>query len=494
MDGIEWRVMMGVAVLLSLPVVAWPCVDADFDGYEAVACGGTDCDDADPSVHPGATEICTDGVDNDCNGATDVADLGAVGCATCSYQACDPTSIGSNDYPGCFTVGPLMVPPHLTQLLNPDGSVHPDEPALWCGKCHDANNFFSPLRYQCQRCHADPNDPSDPLNGVLRLQYPLPAPYGFGSAPIVRTHSATAIGDAKYGNWAASCVNCHNPHEDRQRVKYGATIDRLLNWWVCFTNGVTGDHIFDWIEVTARTGPGSFADGPPHNENICETCHTRTNHHRRTGDAPGDLDASGSYVGHHDGEDCMTCHDHADGFAPTGGTPQAPHDTPFFLDNCRYCHVVEASGRVNYATPIPNASCKRCHGYRNAHSSDPAENPYASGSYTYDFKCVDCHDPMFPEGANRKLLRLANPGSVVPGVQVSNTTRSGGGSLADGPPHDENVCETCHTRTDHHRHDGSAPGDFDATGRYVGHHDGAYCMLCHDHNRAFMRPGPSAEP
>jgi len=78
-------------------------------------------------------------------------------------------------------------------------------------------------------------------------------------------------------------------------------------------------------------------------------------------------------------------------------------------------------------------------------------------------------------------------------VKVVNTSRAGVGSLADGPPHDENICETCHTLTNHHRHDGMAPGDFDSSGNYVGHHDGAYCMICHDHNRAFMRPGPSAE-
>ncbi len=40
--------------------------DADGDGYRS----GTDCDDADPTVHPGADETC-DGKDNDCDGAID---------------------------------------------------------------------------------------------------------------------------------------------------------------------------------------------------------------------------------------------------------------------------------------------------------------------------------------------------------------------------------------------------------------------------------------
>jgi hypothetical protein len=45
-----------------------PCDDGDGDGYQDIACGGNDCDDTDPSIKPGATEVCGDGVDNDCDG------------------------------------------------------------------------------------------------------------------------------------------------------------------------------------------------------------------------------------------------------------------------------------------------------------------------------------------------------------------------------------------------------------------------------------------
>jgi len=41
-------------------------LDADGDGH--TLCDG-DCDDDDPSIHPGATEVCEDGVDQDCDGA-----------------------------------------------------------------------------------------------------------------------------------------------------------------------------------------------------------------------------------------------------------------------------------------------------------------------------------------------------------------------------------------------------------------------------------------
>ncbi len=45
--------------------------DADGDGLNAVVCGGTDCDDTDPAVHPGAIEVCDpENKDEDCNPLT----------------------------------------------------------------------------------------------------------------------------------------------------------------------------------------------------------------------------------------------------------------------------------------------------------------------------------------------------------------------------------------------------------------------------------------
>ncbi len=51
-------------------VLQLQAVDADGDGYVAVAKGGTDCDDGNDLIHPGATELCN-ATDDNCNGKID---------------------------------------------------------------------------------------------------------------------------------------------------------------------------------------------------------------------------------------------------------------------------------------------------------------------------------------------------------------------------------------------------------------------------------------
>jgi hypothetical protein len=66
-----------------------PHVDLDGDGFSPA---DGDCDDADPLVHPGAREVCDDGIDNNCNGAVDVhePDADSDGFGPCQGD-CDDT-------------------------------------------------------------------------------------------------------------------------------------------------------------------------------------------------------------------------------------------------------------------------------------------------------------------------------------------------------------------------------------------------------------------
>ncbi|MBX3251279.1 MAG: putative metal-binding motif-containing protein, partial [Myxococcales bacterium] len=66
------------------------CPDADGDGYADAACGGDDCDDGNPRIHPGAVEVCySAGVDEDCDPSTLGPDRdgdGYIGVECCNLQ------------------------------------------------------------------------------------------------------------------------------------------------------------------------------------------------------------------------------------------------------------------------------------------------------------------------------------------------------------------------------------------------------------------------
>jgi hypothetical protein len=74
------------------------CTDADEDAYYAEAGCGTDvdCNDGNSSINPGATEICNDSVDNDCNGLIDNQDP-ICGTVTCTDADGDGFSIEGGD-------------------------------------------------------------------------------------------------------------------------------------------------------------------------------------------------------------------------------------------------------------------------------------------------------------------------------------------------------------------------------------------------------------
>jgi len=76
LGGLEWWSrwdcpvveVTGPEVTLTITKVEQPCPDRDGDGYRDEACGGTDCNDYNPDIHPGAYDPPRDGIDWDCDG------------------------------------------------------------------------------------------------------------------------------------------------------------------------------------------------------------------------------------------------------------------------------------------------------------------------------------------------------------------------------------------------------------------------------------------
>lgn len=125
-------------------------LDLDDDGYVSSegAFPGSDCNDDDPAIHPGATELC-DGVDNNCvNGEAD-----APGGAT-YYRDADGDGFGdANVLPSLSCIPPAGYVLEAGDCNDQDPNIHPRQVELVCdGKDDNCDGFID----------NDPFDVSDP--------------------------------------------------------------------------------------------------------------------------------------------------------------------------------------------------------------------------------------------------------------------------------------------------------------------------------------------
>jgi hypothetical protein len=130
------------------------CADGDSDGYgnpPGVCCSypGTDCNDSDSQVNPGATEICDNGKDDDCDGATDCAD------SQCACADLDGDGYGNPP-------GPCCAYPDL-DCDDTDANIFPGAPVL-CdnGKDDDCDTLVDCQDSDCTCSDADGDGYGDP--------------------------------------------------------------------------------------------------------------------------------------------------------------------------------------------------------------------------------------------------------------------------------------------------------------------------------------------
>ncbi|MDX2012570.1 MAG: putative metal-binding motif-containing protein [Myxococcaceae bacterium] len=103
------------------------CLDEDGDGYLVQQCQGQpggDCAPLDPAIHPGATEKCGNGRDDDCDGQIDQADSDCArlcGPAPSCGSVLDCNVGTSTCQGGCCAPCPVLAPPRCPtgQCLSP---------------------------------------------------------------------------------------------------------------------------------------------------------------------------------------------------------------------------------------------------------------------------------------------------------------------------------------------------------------------------------------
>ncbi len=348
----------------------------------------------------------------------------------------------------------------------------------------------------CYVCHDDDSFPGSPGNpdGLASI-FCAGCHDPEGTADI---HSHTVTGTSRF-EYGIECLACHDQHGWELANAEGGENIRYLR-----------GHISEFIQVIDHTqgglpvdkqiesdivfmGPGDFDDGDGQfTEDICNACHTLTNYHQNDGTAPGGQS-------HYDGEDCTACHSHPTGFAPSGNQPlTGPHASiPGHPEqDCYVCHNdPNFPGSPENPDGLASLFCAGCH--------DPAlqadtHGHFASGSdrFEYEVECTICHDQHGWETGNTEggeniqyvrgfleadleVIDHTSGGEVVNKSIASDIIFMDDGDFDDGDAlYTEDICNTCHTLTNHHQNDGTAPGG-------QSHYDGEDCTACHLHPEGF---------
>jgi hypothetical protein len=263
--AVTMRDVSGYEARASARIQVRNCPDADLDGHRSATCGGDDCDDSDPSVYPGATEVCGDGIDQDCSGA----DLACGGgdphasltwngpgtCLTCHPdEAHDVHSSVMYQWQG---PAPFMVsgPPVQGKIAGAVNSYCVNILGNWgaCGSCHlglgalpEAEATPQQLaNIDCLLCHQQ-GYKRRKVNGVF---VPDTAAMTITMDEAVQTVHRPV---------RANCLQCH--------AKAGGG-DALKRGDITLAHAATTDREFD---VHMATTGADLA---------CQECHTFTNHH-----------------------------------------------------------------------------------------------------------------------------------------------------------------------------------------------------------------------
>jgi len=451
------------------------CTDVDGDTYspEPAGCGPVDCDDDDAAINPGATELCDDNVDNDCDGLIDSAD-----------PAC-----GWTGTPEAWD-GPLDNPEYA-------GSVT-------CGECHETQ-FATWQNTLHARMQIRPGDAQ-----AAGFELPLGEP----DVTIQSWNDVLFVVGQKWRtNYVDKTGQIQGPRWNYDSAQWDSSGDGLVPYdcGACHTTGFDPDATFE--DPPGSPVPGIVGSWVEYSIG-CEACHGPGAEHADSPSAGNinrirfdwydpDNDGTPDPVGIASAVVCGNCHyrnDHA--------TIQTDR-----LNREQYNDWIVSSHASSLPLNAISTYCAKCHSPGNA-VADAAEHnfTYFPPTDATHVACVSCHDPHrisnerwatleWPPGGQQNPKNLQAAIARYRGTDFNTRT-------SDYEPFDNSasneLCSDCHTlQPGFRRHIDASPEDAIAlmppfnNGNpflfpHAAHYENGYarCVDCHMHySRESANPG-----
>ena len=483
-------------------------IDNDGDGYTSLdSCMGTadDCDDDDPGVYPGATEIFGDGIDQDCNGSQD------------TIEAADQVCFGCHSI-GTITLKHVVAPPdgtcvdchaapttnvlseHYGRTVRTAGNNLSVGQTIECRSCHDIHNdkydvfeipgtgeVWNPVdairpNETCDTCHEDRADGH--VTGTAhnnRIINNLCGQCHTSDTTVLgQPGSGTLINDADVDALHRSdCTLCHNYTGTKlsKAVVRQAIQDGLYGTQITCGNCHSYHPDIDHTAIVTTTGTqcgNCHSDPPPLVDpadpkvhNACTSCH----------DANYGLISLAVGKSFSVGGNCSTCHgdfsnhSHHEGIYNDVSYNVVVDTSQTSQQGCALCHtdydMINGSslGLGTWETIFVEHdldgtkdgsanSCDICHAYDGNSSPSLAtvQNAIASGSPA---TCATCHTDKVPNVEHNIPTSGKHPEHLaLPGYSCStchytvNYPYFKSGTDLDGDNlynlNETDVCENCH--------------------------------------------------
>ncbi len=154
------------------------CKDTDLDGYKDLNCGGNDCNDLDGNIHPGATEICGDNIDNDCVG----------GDAICQAAGWRSKMFPENWQP----IDKIGAAEGVNIFTDPEGTKDPNGNTVTSGPNYHPYRFLHDFSYAGYHAGEKPIPPEDP-NGWTKTAKVYNVVTQYGCTPDGKIDCRAAI-------------------------------------------------------------------------------------------------------------------------------------------------------------------------------------------------------------------------------------------------------------------------------------------------------------